>query len=376
MKILHFSDTHLGFSDLEKVSPEGVNRREQDFYDAFAFVIDKALESRPDLIIHTGDFFHRASPPNRPLIFALEQLRRLSDVSIPLVVIAGNHSTPKTIATSPILRAFRTFRHVYPAFSQQFEVFEFGKLAVHAFPHINDRIIQLDLLKKLGPRSGKINILMLHTSIGKKFMMDEYGEQIFPDEFTKTLEQFDYIALGHWHNFQKVSGAGNAWYCGSTERMSESEADSEKGFFFLDTTELGKPKFHPVPARPWFRIEVKDCSGKSESELAEEYIRETKKLGDPDSILTLKFRDLLPDQAIAHSNRRILETIPGFFYVHIRREYSGQAAEPGSIVRQTESIENLLQGFIHKEIDNKPDADRLSQIAREYLHSHNLEAKG
>jgi hypothetical protein len=31
MRLIHFSDTHLGYSDLNKVDPAtGVNRREQD----------------------------------------------------------------------------------------------------------------------------------------------------------------------------------------------------------------------------------------------------------------------------------------------------------------------------------------------------------
>ena len=47
MKIIHFSDTHLGFSDLDIVNEEGVNQREADFYKAFSDVIDAILETKP-----------------------------------------------------------------------------------------------------------------------------------------------------------------------------------------------------------------------------------------------------------------------------------------------------------------------------------------
>ena len=204
LKILHFSDTHLGYSELDKMGANGINLREQDLYDAFRKVIDQCIERKPDLVIHSGDFFHRPSPPNRPMIFALEQLRRLSDAKIPIVIIAGNHSTPKTIYTSPILKAFKTIDGIYPIFGQKYERLTFDDLVIHGLPHINDDQIQLEELKKVKVVKGFFNILMLHTSIGKDYMMEEFGEKLFPPERMKVLSEFDYVALGHWHNFQKV----------------------------------------------------------------------------------------------------------------------------------------------------------------------------
>ena len=52
MKIIHFSDTHLGFSDLNKADSSGVNQREADFYQAFA---DAILSTKSEHVIHTGD---------------------------------------------------------------------------------------------------------------------------------------------------------------------------------------------------------------------------------------------------------------------------------------------------------------------------------
>ncbi|MBK8444810.1 MAG: metallophosphoesterase [Sphingobacteriales bacterium] len=67
MNILHFSDTHLGYHYYDKITEEGVNAREQDFYDAFSFIIDRIVEQRPDLVLHSGDFFivlRRATAPS------------------------------------------------------------------------------------------------------------------------------------------------------------------------------------------------------------------------------------------------------------------------------------------------------------------------
>ncbi|HNM27775.1 MAG TPA: metallophosphoesterase, partial [Saprospiraceae bacterium] len=64
MKIVHFSDTHLGYQAFDVVNQRGINAREQDMYDAFVSVIDRILQIRPDVVVHSGDFFHRPSPSN------------------------------------------------------------------------------------------------------------------------------------------------------------------------------------------------------------------------------------------------------------------------------------------------------------------------
>ena len=149
MKIIHFSDTHLGFSDLDKVDSDGVNQREADFYKAFSDVIDAILLKKPDYAMHTGDLFHRASPSNRAITFALTQLKRLEQAHIPLIIIAGNHSTPRTSTSSPILEALRTLDNVHAVFQQKYEKVEFEDIVFHGLPHINDERIIPDELDKI-----------------------------------------------------------------------------------------------------------------------------------------------------------------------------------------------------------------------------------
>ncbi len=70
MKIIHFSDTHLGFNDLDILNSDGINQREVDFYKAFDDIVQSIIKIKPDYIIHTGDLFHRSSPSNRAIAFA------------------------------------------------------------------------------------------------------------------------------------------------------------------------------------------------------------------------------------------------------------------------------------------------------------------
>ena len=148
MKLIHFSDTHLGFSDLDVVNADGINQREVDFYKAFSDVVDTIIEKKPDFAIHTGDLFHRASPSNRAISFAIKELKKLEKENIPFIMIAGNHSTPRTTSSSPILEVFSVLDNVHAVYKQRYELIEFDKILFHAIPHINDEAIMIEELKK------------------------------------------------------------------------------------------------------------------------------------------------------------------------------------------------------------------------------------
>lgn len=97
MKIIHLADTHLGFRqyagklDLDR----GLNQRECDVYDAWQRAVDIAIDRNPGLVIHAGDLFDSSRPTPFAITQALDGFRRLREAGIPVVVIAGNHSTAR-----------------------------------------------------------------------------------------------------------------------------------------------------------------------------------------------------------------------------------------------------------------------------------------
>ncbi len=321
MNIIHFSDTHLGYQAYDLVTPEGINTREQDVYDAFERVVDRIVALQPDLVIHSGDFFHRPSPSNRALTFGLEQLKRISRLHIPVVIISGNHETPKTVYNSPILRALQSIDHVVPIFGESAEVRRFGQVAIHGVPHINDNELLFNALSGLQPMEGAFNILMLHTSLGKRYLMEEYGERIFPPEFESKLEAFQYIALGHWHNYQKISLHENAWYAGSTERMSDSEIGTEKGFIVIEVLDENRCnlQFESIKTRPWLRLDISQCHEKAVSELWT--ILEGFKMNHStdQAILSLNLEGIKPEQSFELSTKALKNLFPDAFNLIVKR---------------------------------------------------------
>lgn len=371
MRILHFSDTHLGFQAFDRVNEAGVNAREQDVYDAFERVVNRILEARPDAVIHSGDFFHRPSPSNRALTFGLEQLRRIGQAGIPTVIIAGNHETPKTIYNSPILRALRTLDHVTPIFGETWESTTIGPVVVHGIPHINDHRILLTELERLTPVHGKCNVLMLHTSLGKKYLMEEYGEQIFPPAFDNKLLEFQYIALGHWHNCQAVDLHPCAWYSGSTERLSDTEIGAEKGFLWLDVQpdHSCKVEFEPIATRPWLRWERNDCASASVAELEAELAVFQQNNDCRDAILSLTFNDIRPEQTLELGNIRLRQHFATAFQIIPKRKtFSDRAFVKGIDAGQFDRLDKVFADYLRSKYpDDATLAEKLVERAGRYF---------
>jgi len=372
VRILHFSDTHLGFQAFDVVNDVGVNAREQDVYDAFERVVERVLEIKPDLVIHSGDFFHRPSPSNRALTFGLEQLRRVCDLKIPVVIIAGNHETPKTIYNSPILRAFRSLDCVAPFFGERWEKSAFGDVVVHGVPHINDSRLLLQELDRMEPVAGKFNILLLHTSLGKHYLMEEYGEQVFPEAFEAKLGAFQYIALGHWHNCQQIDLHPNAWYAGSTERLSDTEIGAEKGFLAVETRGKRDSKVHfeAIPTRPWFKMELNDCHQKSLADLTRELDAFRDGHDIQNAIISLNINDIKLEQTLELTNMRLRDIFGGCFQLIVkRRSFSDRAFVRHIEANQFDRLDSIFAEYIRSKYpEDEALAAQLSDRAARYFH--------
>ena len=372
--IVHLSDTHLGYSELDRVSPEGVNQRERDFYGSFEEIVNQIIERRPAAVVHTGDFFHRPSPANRPLIEGLRQLKRLSDEKIPVVVIAGNHSTPCTLYTSPILTAFQSVDGVYPIFRQKYETVEAGDFVFHGLPHIADERLYAEELEKVAPVEGRINVLMLHTSLGRDYIMEEYGERVFPSDKTAVINEFQYTALGHWHNFQQVGKKyPRAWYSGSTERLSDREAGSEKGYCVVrfDNPKEVKVDFQPVPVRPWRRYDIKDCAAMDAAEIIASLETSGASAGHDGALVSVYLHDLRNEQAPELANSRVARCFPGALSVAVKRGFkAGRWSGAGAFTDGGQSMEELFGAYLKERAGSEAEYSEMAAKAAEYFNRY------
>ena len=258
MRILHLADTHIGYTAYNRLDENGHNQREMDVFNAFEQVIDRALKNKTDIILHSGDLFDSVRPSNRAISFVIDQLLRLSDAGIPMVIISGNHSTPRLRETGSVFKVLEHIENVQLAYTGRYETFEFGGLKVHALPHCVDKEVFEAELKTMKPDSKfEFNVAMLHAGVVglSVFKMNEFNEQLAS---TSQLEKgFDYVALGHYHEFCEVTDS--AVYAGSTERLGFGEVGQPKGFITLDL-ESGKRNFREINTRAMLDLPRLDCS--------------------------------------------------------------------------------------------------------------------
>ncbi len=255
MRLLHLSDVHLGFRQYQKVTPTGINQREADIAHTFRRAVDRIIELRPDVVLIAGDVFHNVRPTNPAILHAFTQLSRLVQ-SLPdanVIMVAGNHDTPRSVETGCILRLFTPLGIDVVDETARRIPFPERSLSVLAVPDVP------------GPRpaltpdhSARYNVLLLHGEV--EGMLPDRARQMDRATLAIPLQElaahrWSYVALGHYHVYRRV--AANAYYSGSIdytsanpwgELVEEHEAGVPgKGMIEYDLA-TGAHTFHPLPA--------------------------------------------------------------------------------------------------------------------------------
>ncbi|MHC1596327.1 MAG: metallophosphoesterase family protein [Candidatus Syntropharchaeales archaeon] len=292
MKILHLADTHIGYSAYRRVdSASGLNQREVDVYGALEEFVEYAIDTHPDLILHAGDLFDSVRPTNRAISHVLDLMLKLSDEEIPFVVISGNHETPRLRETGSVFRLFEHIEGVYPVYAGEYEPIRFDDIGVlvHAIPHTQNGIG--NELEKVEIDPGfEYNILMLHAGV---FGVSVFRQGVFNEEiidYEELGDQFDYIALGHYH--KAVHVGGNAYYSGSTERLSFTEAGEPKGFLELDLGGDGLVRFKKLRLREMLDLEPVVAGGLTQQEVMYQIKERIREAGVRDKIIRLKVKNI------------------------------------------------------------------------------------
>ena len=132
---------------------------------------------------------------------------------------------------------------------------------------------------------GLVSGVQLH---GRK---REPGEEEVSDSLLD--EEFDYIALGHYHVYNKVRH--NAWYSGSTERMGFGDEDVDPGYALVELgSEAGAEVTHiPIEARPMKTLAAVDGEGRDAREIADIVLDRAERFSTPETITRIELRETL-----------------------------------------------------------------------------------
>lgn len=254
MILAHLADLHLGYRAYHRVAPGGMNMREHDVARAFGLAVDRLIELQPALVLVAGDVFHSVRPPNAAIAGAFRQFARLRRAlpHAPVVVISGNHDSPRSVESGSILRLLAEIPGITLVEGEAGTVrLEDPDVSVLCVPHAAASSGGMPPWEP-DPEAA-VNVLMLHGTVtggaadGKLRRLVEYGGADVSVEAIRP-ELWDYVALGHYHMLTDL--APNMWYAGALERTSSNiwEEVGEKGFLTFDT-DTHRTSFHPVPTR-------------------------------------------------------------------------------------------------------------------------------
>ena len=368
---IHLSDTHLGFSDFNKVdSKTGLNQREVDVYNVFEWTIDYILKAKPKFVIHAGDLLDTVRPPNRTINFVLGQFKKLSQAEIPIILISGNHSTPRMSVSGSIFESFKVFPNIYPVYKGKYEQIKIDNFIIHCIPHCSTEKIMRENIRKIKINKSYKNILMTHAGISgnKSYQTGEFNEQKIPLNLLKN-NSFDYVALGHYHHFKKISS--NAYFSGAAERFDFRFAGVETGFLKVTLPDF-KIKFIKTPSRPMENFKL-DALGLSAGQIQLNLKKFAKKV-IKDSMVLINIENIkreiwlaLDRKAIEKDFKKvfILELRPSFYQK--KGKYSGKTHIDDLPIEFDNFIKNLKKSKKEKDLIKKLGITYLQKAQAENL---------
>lgn len=380
MRLVHLSDLHLGYRQYQRLTPGGVNQREADVAATFRAAIDRVIAIRPDVIVVAGDVFHSVRPTNQAILHAFIQFTRLAH-ALPdaiVVLVAGNHDTPRSTETGGILQLFAQLGlQVVDREPRRFAYPERGLsiLAVPDVPNMTRPSLTPD-------PDARINLLVLHGEVqgmlpANAAATDRASVEISHEELGAA--RWDYVALGHYHVYREV--APNAFYSGSIDYTSANTwgelyeqriaGIGGKGFIERDLV-TGEHRFHVLEAaRPLIDLPPVNGRGLSAPEVDERIRAAVEGCvgGIDDKIVRLTARDVprhiareLDHRAIREYKRRALN-----FQLDLRRPEALRLHGTGAPGRRPSLHEIVRDKLLTRPLESDVDRAALVERALAYL---------
>ena len=296
MRIVHFSDLHIGVENYGRIDPDtGLSTRLGDFLSSLDQVVEFALNERADLVLLAGDAYKGRDPSQTHQRELAKRLTRLSRAGIPCFLLVGNHDLPAVRSRATAVEIFPTLDvpniHVGGSLQNYLVPTPSGPLQVLAVPwprrsemlaredargltidQVRERL-QDQMTAGIARRAGELDpsipaILAGHMTVDGATVGTERSMMLGQDHVLLAgsigLPQLDYVALGHIHKHQVLrQGPPMVVYSGSLQRVDFSEEDDDKGFCVVDLDPAAPQgqrmtsfEFHTLKARPFVTIDV------------------------------------------------------------------------------------------------------------------------
>lgn len=232
MKFLHIADVHLDspFLGLSFLPSELFGQIKNAIQLSFEKAVNFAIDNDVDLVLLAGDTFDSIHPTPQSKIFFANQIKRLVDRQIQVVMVLGNHDYSQIddllLNESPYFKIIGS--------NEQIEQVDFMtksqyKYRVVGFSYQHNHITE-DIIAKYPPKNTSIYTIGLAHAGMKQSSVDQNNYAPFTLNEVKNLN-YDYFALGHIHLRQVLSQEPWIVYSGNLQGRHVNEKDA-KGFYF------------------------------------------------------------------------------------------------------------------------------------------------
>lgn len=296
MKLIHLSDLHLGkrvneFSMLE----------DQNYI--LNQILQRIDEEQPDGVILAGDIYDKPVPPAEAVELFDEFLVKLSHRDLQVFIISGNHDSAERLAFGGRLMEGSGI-HFAPVYDAKVAPLplsdEHGTVDVFLLPFVKPANVRKAYEAAAASRSGSApetagpedadagkpedaenrntteiktytdairaaiacmeidpahrNVLVTHQFVTGALRSDSEETSLSvggtDNVDAAVFASFDYVALGHIHRPQNMSGEPKIRYCGTPLKYSFPEATHEKSITVVELGAKGDVEIRTIPLQP------------------------------------------------------------------------------------------------------------------------------
>lgn len=436
MRILHFSDLHIGIENYGRPATEqdlaalpeyfapgesrdrylGYSTRLIDFLCAFDELIHHALSESVDAVVFSGDAYKNREPTQTHQREFAKRIARLSSSGVPIFLLVGNHDLPHATYKATAIEIFDTLGIPRVTIGDRLAVYRVetksGPLQVLALPWIRrgtflardeirnlpyaqiNEIVEARLTAGLQERARELDlsipaVLSAHVSVNtaklgtERTMMVGYDHVLLQSSLVSL--PVDYVALGHIHRPQKLADAPPMAYPGSLQRVDFGEEEHDaKGFWVVDLdaqrplgSRVADLRFHEVKARAFVTIAVNVAEGETDPTAKVVQAIARHYVGGAIVRVHVTLPASLEPSFREREVREALNSYNPHVVVGVMRTVErGQRTRLGGVHAETKSAQEMLDMYLGAKAVNPDRARKLASYAERLIQSRHSAASG
>lgn len=274
MKFIHFADAHLDspFRGLSFLPSKEFNQIYQAADQSLTRIVDLALAEKVDLVLIAGDTFDSAKPSPRSQLFFAQQIKRLTDAQIQVVMIFGNHDHMRRedllVNQSPYFKLLGANEAVEKATFKTKDNFNYD---VVGFSYLNNHITE-DKIPDFPGKEHNYTFGLMHA---QEKEADSRKNVYAP--FTVSEVQalnYNYFALGHIHARRNLSEKPWIVYSGNIQGRHINEMGAKGCYLGVidENTKKTSIEFKTTGPILWQGVQVELDTQISKADLQNEII--------------------------------------------------------------------------------------------------------